>query len=369
MVEGILARQQIARLREQDHHEPHGDPAGGAVDVGGSDRGAVRLERFTMAPYQELDGFAHPLAEHFGQLRLPLAGVADELQEGRRRGTVLRRAFRHGRFRRSASAHGVFRCAGGGGAEGAIGGATADAASTLRLGRRPERGRGQGAEHVHLRGERAFLEPEVEIPLAPGVVVEPGEQQPPLPAVRHQRQVIVPGAQPAEHLAHEAAALADAEASGVVEEHRQPSPAPALPAGLDGLPGDRQPPPSGHDVAAARPRAGGCVEAADLLQHEGDEGGGAAGPCSVQHRARALAQPSFGAGVEGRGGVPVPGDGFEPRPVQQQAAVAQAFPTRQGRRRGSWQAPPAGALQQREGSDPLESIDEERRHPGIDSGP
>ncbi|MDD9984029.1 MAG: ImmA/IrrE family metallo-endopeptidase [Gammaproteobacteria bacterium] len=43
----------------------------------------------------------------------------------------------------------------------------------------------QGTERRHLRGEIAFLEPQVEIPLAPGVIVESGEQQPPLPPVRH----------------------------------------------------------------------------------------------------------------------------------------------------------------------------------------
>ena len=240
-----------------------------------------------MGADQNLDRFADTLAEHLGQLRLPLAGVADRLQQ---------RRF-----------------------------------GALRL-RRPELGPQQGAERGHLRRQLALLEPEVEIPLAPGVVVEPGEQQTPLPAVRHQGQMIAAGAQPADHPAHGAAASADAETAAVVDEHRQPSAVPALPqvAGLHGLPGDRAPSPVRSHAAAPRPGAGRCIQAAHLLQHEGDEGRRLG--VAVQHRTGALSELSLGPGVE-RGGCSS-GEGGEAHAVQQQPAVAQAIPAGQARQGG-----------------------------------
>ena len=96
VIEGVVAGQQLARLREQDHHEPHRHPAGGAVDVlRGRARGClviaerdlgrrdprdvlqiravlgdVRLlrsfgqggQRFAVTADVNLDRFAHPLA-------------------------------------------------------------------------------------------------------------------------------------------------------------------------------------------------------------------------------------------------------------------------------------------------------------------
>ena len=281
VIEGVVAGQQLARLREQDHHEPHRHPTGGAVDVlRGRARGClviaewylgrrdprdvlqvcavlgdVRLlrslgqggQRFAVTADEDLDRFAHPLAEHLGEIRLSLAGVADRLQQRRR---------------------GVF----------ALG--------------CPEDGTQQGAERRHLRGKRAFLEPQVEVPLAPGVVVEPGEQQPPLPAVRHQGEMITAGPQPAEHLAHDSAASADAQAPAVVHEHRQSPAVPARPqmARLHRLAGDGAPPPGRRDVDAAGPVTGRGAETADLLQHEGDEGRyGATVPTRLRHCARTLA--------------------------------------------------------------------------------
>ena len=262
IVEGVVAGKQLARLREEDHDEPHRDPAGGAVDVlRGRGGGRVfitrrdfiqrhprdirqvlvvlgeaharfldqRGEGLAVSADEDLDRLAHPLAEHLGELRLPLAGVADRLEEGRR---------------------GV-------------------------LGRgRPEPGGKQRAKRAHLWRELAFLEPEVDIPLAPRFVVEPGEHEPPLPAVRHQGEVVAAGAKPAEHPAHHPAAPADPEPPPLVQEHREAPAALARPemAGLHGLAGDRPPSPRGRDPVAARPRPGRGVEAADFLQHEGDEG-------------------------------------------------------------------------------------------------
>ena len=211
-----------------------------------------------MGADQNLDRLADTLAEHLGQLRLPLAGVADRLQQ---------RRF-----------------------------------GALRL-RRPEIAPQQGTERGHLRRQLALLEPEVEIPLAPGVVVEPREQKTPPPTVRHQGQMIAAGAQPADHPAHGAAASADAEAAAVVDEHRQPPAVPALPqvAGLHGLPGDRAPSPVRSHAAAPSPGAGRCIQAAHLLQHEGDEGRRLG--VAVQHRSGALSQLSLGPGVERGGGL------------------------------------------------------------------
>ena len=139
--------------------------------------------------------------------------------------------------------------------------------------------------------------------------------------------MVAAGAQPAEHPAHGAAAPADAELPAVVREHRQPGAVPPLPelAGLGGLAGNGAPSPRGGDVAAARPGAGRCVEAADLLEHEGDEGRRLGAP--VQHRAGALTELLLGPGIE-RGGR-VAGEGGEARAVQQQSAVAQAVPAGQ----------------------------------------
>ena len=52
VVEGVVAGQQLARLREQDHHEPHRHPAGGAVDVL---RGHVRHVRGGVVVEPDLD--------------------------------------------------------------------------------------------------------------------------------------------------------------------------------------------------------------------------------------------------------------------------------------------------------------------------
>ena len=245
VVEGVVPGQQVAGLREQDHHQPHGHPAGGAVDVRGSRRGAPLLQRVAVARDQYFHRFAHPLAKRLGQFRLSLAGVADGLQERRR-----------GVFGRGS----------------------------------PEFRAQQGAQRRYLRGELAFLEPQVQVPFAPRVVVQSGEQQPPLASVGHQREMLAAGAQPAEHLADHEAAPADAQAFPVVQEHRQPPAAPALPqmAGFDGLSRNGASSPLRRHPAAAGPDAGGGVQPADPFQHEGDELRGVA--IAVQQRSGALAQ-------------------------------------------------------------------------------
>ena len=109
VIAGVVTRQQVARLRKEDHHQAHRHPAGGAVDLGGAGpehlpdlvgvgRGSAGIlgqvvdvlpdvvrfpegrQGVAVGADQNLDRFADTLAEHLGQLGLPLAGVADRLQ-------------------------------------------------------------------------------------------------------------------------------------------------------------------------------------------------------------------------------------------------------------------------------------------------
>ena len=140
--------------------------------------------------------------------------------------------------------------------------------------------------------------------------------------------MITAGPQPAEHLAHDSAASADAQAPAVVHEHRQSPAGPARPqmARLHRLAGDGAPPPGRRDVDAAGPVTGRGAETADLLQHEGDEGRyGATVPTRLRHCARTLAQLPFDTVVERAGHVLR--ERGEPRGVEQQPAVAEAVPS------------------------------------------
>ena len=201
--------------------------------------------------------------------------------------------------------------------------------------RRPEHGGKERAKRADLRRELAFLEPEVEVPLAPGVVVETGEHEPPLPPVRHEGEVIAAESKPAEHTTHHAAAPADPETRALVQEHREAPAALARPemSRLHGLAGDRPPSPGGRDTVAARPRPGRGVEAADFLQHEGDEGrrGSAIAdsPTPSRNRSRPLAELPFEMPRERSGNALR--ERREPRRVEEQAAVAKPIPTGQSR--------------------------------------
>ena len=141
--------------------------------------------------------------------------------------------------------------------------------------------------------------------------------------------MIVSGAQPAEHLTDDPAAPADAETLAVVQEHRHRRAVFAGPqmAGLDGLACDRAPSPRWSDAVAPRPGAGRGVQAADPFQHERDEARRIAAP--FQDRIGALAQLPFGVLVQRLG--PELGEPLKPRAVEQQSAVAEPFPPRQGR--------------------------------------
>ena len=193
--------------------------------------------------------------------------------------------------------------------------------------RRPLGGVQQDAQGRHLRRQLALLKPEVQVPLAPGVVVQAGKQQPPMAAVGHQRQMLAAVAQPAQHLADDAAATTDAQGFAVVQEHRQQGVSRPLPklARLHRFAGDGAAPPSRGDIAAPRPGARGGIQAADLLQHEGGEGGGVAN--AVQHPPGLAAQLILHPVAQGFRRILR--DRRLPGAVQQQAAVQQVFPTRQ----------------------------------------
>ena len=285
VVQGVAARQQLAGFREQRHHQAHRHPAGGAVDVRRGDVRAAFLQRLAMPLNENLHRLAHPFAQHFGELRLALAGVADALQQ--RRGGVLRR--------------------------------------------RPQLGLQQSTQRRHLRRQRALREPRLRIPLAGGVEVHAREQQAPVATVGEQRQVFPASAQIGQRLANGATASANAEPHGIVQEYRQASasrPSPQVPR-LHRLAGDDSPAFGRRNMAAPLPDAGGRIEAAYLFEHEGHEAGdfGTIGLCAVEQRGGAAAQLVLRVVAERRWGVA--SEFGEAGGVEEQAAVAQVLPAGQ----------------------------------------
>ncbi len=293
VVGGVVARQQAARFGEQDDDQAHGDAAGRAVDVGRFDGRAVALQRVAVALDQQFDGLAHALAERLGEFGLALAAVADGAEQ-RRVGPFF------------------------------VG--------------RPQGRPDQPEQGLQGRRRLALGEPEVCVPLAPGVEVEAGEQEPPLAAVRHQGQAFGAGAQPAEDAARLPPAAADADALVVRDEDGQDGAVRAEPelARADALAGRCAASPLGRYAGAAQPRATvgpGAVarpEAAKALQHEGDElGRFAALAIRVGVAQQFGAPPEFALepGVRG-GGRGEGGDLAQALRVQQQAAVAEVAPAR-----------------------------------------
>ena len=334
VVYGVVARQQAPRFGEQDDDQAHDDAAGGAVDVGGVGGGAVALERLAVAADQQFDGLAHPFAQRFGEFGLALAAVADGLEQRRL---------------------GAF------------------------LGGRPERRPDQREQRAESRRGRAFGEPEVGVPLAPGVEVEAGEEQPPLAAVGEQGEALAAAAQPAEDAARFAPAAADAEPGVGGDEYGQNGaerPEPEV-ARADALAGQGEASVLGRDAGAAQPAAGGggfawlgrlvpragafwvacarrvrfpgfaspvrlagglrlaCLvglarlEAAHALQHEGDEAG-SFGVGAVEVAEQVGAAPGFA--LQPRAEVARFGEGGDfglALGVEQQAAVGQVAPAGQ----------------------------------------
>ena len=283
VVQGVAARQQFAGFREQRHHQPHRHSAGGAVDVRRVHVRAAFLQRLAVALDENLHRLAHPFAQHFGELRLALAGVADALQQ-RRRG-VLRR-------------------------------------------RRPQLRLQQSTQRRHLRRQLAMREPRLRIPLAGGVEVHAREQQAPVAAVGEQRHVFPASAQIGQRLANGATASANAEPRGIVQEHRQASAARALPQvpRFHRLAGDDPSAFGRRNMAAPLPDAGGHIEAAHLFEHEGHEAGdfGVVRLRAVKERDGAAAQLVFGVVAERRRRVA--GESGEAGGVEEQAVVAQVLP-------------------------------------------
>ena len=127
-----------------------------------------------MSADQDLHGLADALPEHLGEFGLALARVAYGLQQCR------------------SCAFGV---------------------------RGPRLGVEEDSQRRDLLGKFAFLEPEVDVPVAPRLEIQTGEQQAPVATVREEREMLVAGAQIANRLAHEASAPAKTESFAVVDEH------------------------------------------------------------------------------------------------------------------------------------------------------
>ena len=280
VVEGVLARQQLPGLRKEDHHQPHRHPAGGAVDVGGINAGALLLQHVAVSLDEHFDRLAHALAQHLRQLRLPLAGVANGLQERR--------------------------------------------VAPLAL-RDPEVGTQQRPQRRDLGRKLAFLKPQFQVPFTRSVVVQAREQEPPLPAVGQEREPLVARPQPSQRLAHDAAAPAPAQLPAVVQENGKRCAVAPLPevARPYRFAGHRAAAPRGRDVAAARPGPLGADEAAHALQHERDERRDLT--AAVEDRVAAPTQLLLGVVVER--GRQVSGERVEPGSVQQQPAMTQILPT------------------------------------------
>ncbi len=229
VVERVVARQQLARLGKEHHHEPHDHPDGGAVNVGRRNARGLFGQQLAVRLHEQLDRLADALAEHRGKLRLALARIEDRTLERR----------------------------GGSG-----------------LGGRPESGLQQRAERLELGRRAAFFEEKLGIGLGERVEIEAGEDEPPLASVGEQRQALPARAEPVHHLARALAPAPDTDALLGVDEDRQLRLVGAQPqvARLDDLAGDRAASVLGAHGRGAEPLAA-CVrvKAAHGLKDERDE--------------------------------------------------------------------------------------------------
>ena len=288
VVDCVVAGQELARLREQHHHRAHGHATGSPVDVGMGHSVlpfGEFLQRLAVALNQDLHRLAHPLAEHRGQLGLPLAGLADRVQQR--------------------------------------------AGDPLLLGR-PDRRTQQRPQRGRLRCQPPLLEPEFGVPVARGVVVQSREDETPVAAVGDQSEMLAPSAQPPQYPAHDSAAPTDADARGIVDEDREGGAVRSAPqlARLHHLAGDRTPSLRPRNPAAPAPLARGAVESAHLLEDEGHELGSArrltVAVRPIENWRRPPSQLPLGVPVEPPRDVP--GQRFESRAVQQEAVVSQLGP-------------------------------------------
>jgi hypothetical protein len=276
----VVARQQLlARLGEEHHHQAHHDADGGAVDVGRIDVGTVPLQHVAVRLDEQLYRLAHALAKDGRQLRLSLAAVEDRLEQDRRGAALLRR---------------------------------------------PERGLEQRPQRRDLRRERPLLEPEIDVPLAPGVEVEAGEDEPPLPAVGEHGEPLGAGAQPLQRLARRPRAAADAQPRLGVDEHGERGAevaAPQVPR-LDDVAADSVTAPLGADRGPAVPRPDTRGEPADLLEHErGEVSGLERAVLDLGHL-----PPQLVLEMGSKRRRLVRRDGPQPCGIQEEAAVAEAVP-------------------------------------------
>ena len=112
-----------------------------------------------------------------------------------------------------------------------------------------------------------------DVPLAEGVVVEPGEEKPPLVAIGDDGKLLLALAQPLQGMADNALAAADPQPFLVVDENgdfgaTRTDPQMARP---DRLARNRPSGPGRGDLGTARPFPERPSHAANRLKHEGDE--------------------------------------------------------------------------------------------------
>ena len=75
MVEGVVARQEVAGFGEEHDDEAHHHAHGSAVGFGRVDIGAVRAQCLAVGLHEQFDRLAHPFAERAGKFSLSLAAV------------------------------------------------------------------------------------------------------------------------------------------------------------------------------------------------------------------------------------------------------------------------------------------------------
>lgn len=83
VIEGVIAREEVAGFREEDDDGPHDDADGGPVDVGRVDIRARFFQDLAVRADEKLDGLPHALAQDCREVRLALAAVVDGGEEGR----------------------------------------------------------------------------------------------------------------------------------------------------------------------------------------------------------------------------------------------------------------------------------------------
>jgi hypothetical protein len=228
VVDRVVDREQLARLGEEDHHEPHDEVAGGGVDV--------------------------------------VAGVRRP-RRGPSTGARPRSSVSTARRTRSPSSFDSFACPR----------RVARIASSSRLRSAPSRSsaggrRGDGAR----KGVRELVgvEPAIGVPLDPGEVVGVGPDEAPLAAVGEERELDgrTAATEVLDDVGDGLPALADADARGLGREQRERVAGGALPNALRLEAGAVEQASRRRARLTAEPLRQPTTEAAGVLEHDIEEG-------------------------------------------------------------------------------------------------